>query len=66
MLVNWKSNVPKTYKRNAINGDLNRSYQISMNFDNEKKNNKTKNNTIAEPVSLQDLLTKSFINLIKC
>ena len=28
---------PKRYKRNAINGDLNRSYQSSMNFDHEKE-----------------------------
>ena len=37
MPVHWTSKVPKRYKRNAINGDLNRSYQISMNFDHEKE-----------------------------
>ena len=37
MPVHWTSKVPKCYKRNAINGDLNRSYQISMNFDHEKE-----------------------------
>ena len=35
--VHWTSKVPKRYKRNAINGDLKRSYQISMNFDHEKE-----------------------------
>ena len=37
MPVHWTSKVPKRYKRNTINGALNRSYQISMNFDYEKK-----------------------------
>ena len=35
--VHWTSKVPKRYKRNAINGDLSRSYQISMNFDHKKE-----------------------------
>ena len=37
MPVHWTSKVPKRYKRNTINGDLNRSHQISMNFDHEKE-----------------------------
>ena len=37
MPVHWTFKVPKRYNRNAINGDLNRSYQISMNFDHEKE-----------------------------
>ena len=37
MPVHWTSKVPKCYKRNAINDDLSRSYQISMNFDHEKE-----------------------------
>ena len=37
ILVHWTSKVPKRYKRNAVNGDLNRSYQISLNFDHEKE-----------------------------
>ena len=28
--------IPKRYKRNTINGDLNRAYRISSSFDNEK------------------------------
>ena len=35
MPVHWIFKVPKRYKRNAINGDLNRSYQIGMNFDHD-------------------------------
>ena len=31
------SKVPKRYKRNAINGNLKRSYRISMNFNEEKE-----------------------------
>ena len=30
--VHWKSQIPKRYKRNAINGDLYRSWRISSNF----------------------------------
>ena len=37
MPVHWTPKVPKRYKRNAINGDLNRSYQISMNSNHEKE-----------------------------
>ena len=37
MPAHWTSRVPKRYKRNTINGDLNRSYQIRMNFDHEKE-----------------------------
>ena len=37
MPVHWTSKAPKHFKRNAINGDLNQSYQISMNFDHEKE-----------------------------
>ena len=37
MPVHWTSKVPKRYKRNAINGDLNGPYQISMNFYHEKE-----------------------------
>ena len=37
MPVHWTSKVRKRYKRNAINGDLNPSYQISINFDYEKE-----------------------------
>ena len=33
--VNWSSKTPKRYKRNAINGDLYRSYRISSNFNKE-------------------------------
>ena len=37
MPVHWTSKVPKRYTMNAVNGELNRSYQISMNFDYEKE-----------------------------
>ena len=38
----WTPNVLKRYKRNDVNGDLNGSYQISMNFDHEKETIKQK------------------------
>ena len=31
----WTSKTPKCYKRNTINGDLNRSKRIPSNFDKE-------------------------------
>ena len=31
----WNSQVPKRYKRNAINGDLHRAFKISSDFDTE-------------------------------
>ena len=34
--VHWSSKIPKRYKRNAINGDLNRSKCISSDFEKEK------------------------------
>ena len=37
MPVHWAFKVPKRYKINPINGDLNRSYQISMKVDHEKE-----------------------------
>ena len=37
LLTHWSSKIPKKYKRNMINGDLNRSYKISMNFQAEKE-----------------------------
>ena len=33
--VAWSSNIPKRYKRNAINGDLHRAKRIATDFDNE-------------------------------
>ena len=35
MPIPWSSNVPKRYKRNAINGDLHRSKKISSNLNQE-------------------------------
>lgn len=34
--THWSSKIPKRYKRNTINGDLNRSYRISSDFTKEK------------------------------
>ena len=35
LTVPWSSNIPKRYKRNAINADLHCSKRISTNFDKE-------------------------------
>ena len=35
--THWSSKVPKRYKRNAINGELNRASKISSDFNSEKR-----------------------------
>ena len=60
--IQWTSKVPKRFKRNAINGDLNRSYQISMNFDHEKETIREKYH---QQFSLLDLLAVSSTNFTK-
>ena len=57
MPVHWTSKVPKRYKRNAINGDLNRSYQISMNFYHEKEIIREKYHLAGFPTRFADIGT---------
>ena len=47
--THWSSKVPKRYKRNAINGDLNRAYRIASDFHNEIHNIKRKYATADYP-----------------
>ena len=60
MPVHWTSKVPKRYKRNAINGDLNRSYQISMNFDHEKEIIREKYHLAGFPTRFVDSVIHQF------
>ena len=60
MPVHWTSKVPKCYKRNAINGDLNRSYQISMNFDHEKEIIREKYHLAGFPTRFVDSVIHQF------
>ena len=50
MPVHWTSQVPQRYKRNVINGDLNQSYQITVNFDNERETLREKYSLAGFPV----------------
>ena len=50
----------KRYKRNAINGDLNRSCQIIMNFDREKETIKEKYNLADFPTRFVDSVIHQF------
>ena len=61
----WNSQVPKRYKRNAINGDLNRSYRISMNFDDEKTKILTKFTKAGFPVRFTKSVFEQFENKLK-
>ena len=60
MPVHWTSKVPKCYKRNAINDDLSRSYQISMNFDHEKEIIREKYHLAAFPTRFVDNVFHQF------
>ena len=48
--VHWKSQIPKRYKRNAINGDLYRSWRINSNFYHEKNQIRSKFSSAGYPV----------------
>ena len=58
--LHWTSKVPKRYKRNEINGDLNRSYQISMNFNNEKEIIRQKYHLAGFPTRFVDSVIHQF------
>ena len=58
--LHWTSKVPKHYKRNAINGDVNRFYQISMNFDHEKEIIREKYHLAGFPTRFVDSVIHQF------
>ena len=60
MPVHWTSKFPKRYESNAINGDLNRSYQISMNFDHEKEIIREKYHLAGFPTRFVDKVIHQF------
>ena len=65
MPILWISEVPKCYKRNAINGDLYRSYQITVNFDNEKETFREKYGLASFPARfVNDVIYQFHQNLI--
>ena len=59
-LVHWKSQIPKRYKRNVINGDLYRSWRINSNFYHEKNEIRNKFLTEGYPIRFVNSLINDF------
>ena len=60
--VHWKSQIPKRYKRNAINGDLYRSWRISSNFYHEKSQIRSKFSSAGYPMRFVNSVINDFEN----
>ena len=60
--VRWKSQIPKRYKRNAINGDLHRSWRISSNFYHEKSQIRSKFSSAGYPMRFVNSVINDFEN----
>ena len=58
--THWSSKVPKRYKRNAINGDLNRSYRIGNDFTKEKDVIRDKFKNAGFPLRFTESVIKDF------
>ena len=58
--LHWTSKIPQRYKRSAINGDVNRSYQTSMNFDHEKETTREKYHLAGFPTRFVDSAIHQF------
>ena len=58
--VHWKSQIPKRYKRNAINGDLYRSCRISSNFNGEKNQIRRKFSSAGYPMRFVNSVINDF------
>ena len=59
--IHWSSKVPKSYKRNAIIGELNRAKKISDNFENEIKLTRMKFKKAGYPSRFVESIIKSFL-----
>ena len=60
--VHWKSQIPKRCKRNAINGDLYRSWRISSNFYHEKSQIRSKFSSAGYPIRFVNSVINDFEN----
>ena len=58
--THWKTKVPKRYKRNAINGDLSRSFRISSDFQAEKTLIREKYLTAGYPIRFTESVIRQF------
>ena len=58
--IHWTSKVPKRYKRNAENGDLSRSNQISMNFDQEEETVRENYRVLGSPTRFVNNFIRQF------
>ena len=58
--VHWSSNIPKKYKRNAINADLHRAAKISSNLSQEKDVNTRKFSKARFPRRFVDSVVRQY------
>ena len=58
--VQQKSQIPKWYKRNAINGDLYHSWRISSNYYHEKNEIRNKFSTAGYPMIFINTVINAF------
>ena len=60
--VPWSSNIPKSYKRNALNGDLHRSKRIATDFEKKIIEIKKKFLVASFPSRLINSVCNDFLN----
>ena len=58
--VHWELQIPKRYKRNAINGHLHRSWRINSNFYHEKNQIRSKFSSARYPMRFVNSVIKDF------
>ena len=58
--VHWKSQIPKRYKRSAVDGDLYRSWRISSNFYHKKNQIRNEFSTSGHPMRFVNSVINDF------
>ena len=58
--AHWSSKVPKRYKRNAVNSDLNRAKNIASSFQNELTNIRQKFKKAGYPIRFTESIIRQF------
>ena len=58
--MHWKSQIPKRYKRTAINGYLHPSWKVILNFYHEKNEIGSKSSTPGYPIRFVDSVMNDF------
>ena len=62
--AHWSSKIPKRYKRNTVNGDLSRAYNIAQDFEKEKDEIRSKFKKAGYPVRFTESVINQFQNKI--